>query len=193
MLTLVVEVLTIGLILSADSFSAAIAMGMRPFTRSDAIKFALSSGGAEAGVALIGALAGSKIISRFGHLDHWIAFILLMGVALHMAHEGYEEFNKKKNDLDDEEKQNGKKEFHSFTKIIIVSFATSLDALGVGIGLGVSKKPILPFIISIGAWAFISTIAGMNLASKLSKNFGPIINFLGAIVLIVIAFSMLNS
>jgi putative Mn2+ efflux pump MntP len=191
-LTLFVEVLTIGLILSADSFSAAIAMGMRPFTRSDSIKFALSSGGAEAGVALIGALAGSKIISRFGHLDHWIAFILLMGVALHMAHEGYEEFYKKKNDSNDEIETNSKKEFHSFAKILIVSFATSLDALGVGIGLGVTQKPILPFIISIGSWAFISTIAGMNLATRLSNKLGPIINFVGASVLIVIAFSMLK-
>jgi putative Mn2+ efflux pump MntP len=33
-----------------------------------------------------------------------------------------------------------KLDFHSFTKVLIVSFATSLDAFGVGIGLGISDK-----------------------------------------------------
>ena len=55
------EVLIVGLILSADSFSAAVAMGLRPFSKKDAIKFAASSGIAEALFALIGAMAGSAL------------------------------------------------------------------------------------------------------------------------------------
>lgn len=184
------EIVTVGLILSADSFSAAIAMGLRPFTRKDAIKFALSSGGAEAVVALFGALAGTFIISRFAAIDHWIAFFLLMAVAVHMAYEGLGHlFNKDKIKNEDEVK---KEEFHSFGKILIVSLATSLDAFGVGIGLGVANKPIAPFIISIGAWAFISTIVGMYLARKLSNKFGPIMNLVAAIVLGIMAIQMLS-
>lgn len=179
------EVIIVGLILSADSFSAAVAMGMRPFSEKDAFKFAASSGGAEALVAFIGAMAGAHIISRFGEYDHWIAFILLAGVALHMAYEGITELWHK--GVKEE-----KLDFHSFTKVLIVSFATSLDALGVGVGLGISNKPILPFIISIGFWAFISTIAGLHLAKKLSQKFGPVINLLGSVVLGIMAFQMLK-
>lgn len=182
------EIFTIGLVLSADSFSAAVAMGLRPFTKKDAIKFALTSGGAEGLVALLGAMTGSFIISKFAAIDHWIAFFLLGAVAVHMAYEGI-------SDLFDKNKSNQsvkKTDFHSFTKILIVSLATSLDAFGVGIGLGISHKPIVPFIISIGLWAFISTLTGLYLAKKLSQKFGPLINLFGAIILLIMAFQMLK-
>lgn len=84
---MIIEALLVGLVLSIDSFSAALAMGHRPFTSKDAIKFALSSGIAEGLVALFGALAGAHIIAKFAAVDHWIAFGLLMAVALHMGYE----------------------------------------------------------------------------------------------------------
>lgn len=181
------EVLTIGLILSADSFSAAIAMGMRPFERKDVLKFACLSGGAEAGVALIGSLAGSYVISQFSTVDHWIAFFLLAAVALHMAYEGIDHLIHKPS-----EAAETKSEFHGIGKMLIVSLATSLDAFGVGIGLGLAKKPILPNIISIGVWAFVATIVGMYLARKLSDKFGPIMNLVAAVLLGYMAFEMLK-
>ena len=185
MSSLVYESLIIGLVLSADSFSAAMAMGNRPFTKKDVLKFACSSGGAEAGVALIGSIAGAEIISKFAAIDHWIAFTLLMGIALHMAYEGISHLRGK---VEVEEKET----FHSFAKILIVSFATSLDAFGVGISLGIAHKPMVPFIVSIGAWAFITTVAGLYLSRRLSKKFGSYMSLFGALVLAVMAFQMLK-
>lgn len=179
------EVSIIGLILSADSFSAAVAMGHRPFSNKDAFRFALSSGSAEAIVALVGALAGSQIINRFEAVDHWVAFGLLASVAAHMAYEGIR-------DLVSKEVKEEKLDFHSFTKVIIVSFATSLDAFGVGVGLGISDKALTPFIVSIGFWAFVSTMAGLHLAKRLSNKFGPIMSVVGSVVLWIIAFQMLK-
>ncbi len=179
------EVVIMGFILSADSFSAAVAMGHRPFSEKDAFRFALASGGAEAICAFIGAIAGKEIISRFSAIDHWIAFGLLAAVALHMLYEGI-------GDLFRQEVREEQLEFHGFTKILIVSFATSLDAFGVGIGLGISDKPIFAYIISIGIWAFVSTIVGLHLAKRLSQKFGPMINLLGAVVLGAMAFQMLK-
>lgn len=179
------EVTIVGLVLCADSFSAAIAMGHKPFSTKDANQFAVASGGAEALVALVGALAGKEIIRRFEAIDHWVAFILLLVVALHMAYEGVKDLL-----------QNTVKEesltFHNFSKILLVSFATSLDALGVGIGLGIQTKPLAPFIISIGLWAFVSTLIGLHLARKLSDKFGPFMNIIGAMVLGFMAFKMLE-
>src|SRR5690606_25960187 len=83
------------------------------------------------------------------------------------------------------------KKFHSFVKILIVSFATSLDAFAVGVSLGVAGKPLIPFITSIGLWAFISTMIGMAIAKQASKKVGPIFNFFGAIVLISLAIKFL--
>lgn len=179
------EIIIIGLILSADSFSAAVAMGMRPFSGKDALKFATASGSAESLVALVGAMAGLHLISKIEAFDHWIAFTLLMGVALHMGYEGV-------CDLMSKEVKVEKLHFHSFTKIIIVSFATSLDAFGVGIGLGIAQKPITPYLASIGLWAFLSTLAGLYLAKKLSQKCGPIVSLIGSIILGIMAFQMLK-
>ena len=183
----ILEILIVGMVLSIDSFSAAVAMGHRPFTRKDALKFAFSSGGAEAFATLVGALAGAHLISMLEAWDHWIAFILLMAVALHMAWEGIEHWRGHH-----DEESPSKKEFHSFARIIVVSFATSMDAFGVGIGLGIAHKPIGAYVTSIGIWAFASTIAGLLLARKLSDRFGPIMHFVGASVLAILAFQMLK-
>ncbi len=179
------EVIIVGLILSADSFSAAIAMGLRSFSKKDALKFAISSGAAEAFVALVGAMAGFHLIAKIQAFDHFIAFGLLMAVALHMLYEGFCDFLSK-------EIKPQKLSFHSFTKILIVSFATSLDAFGVGIGFGIAKKPITPYIFSIGIWAFLATLAGLYLAKKLSKKSAPIITIIGSTILIIMAFQMLK-
>ncbi len=175
----------VGFILSVDSFSAAMAMGYKPFKRKDALTFALISGGSEALVAMIGALAGSQIVSYFSSIDHWIAFSLLSLVALHMAYEGIKELlfpSKKEEEF----------KFHSLIKILLVSLATSLDAFGIGIGLGLSGKTLWPYIISIGFWAFFATIIGLYLARRLSRHFGPIMNLFGSVILIIMAFQMLS-
>lgn len=178
------EIILVGLVLSADSFSAAVAMGMRPFTKKDALKFAFMSGAAEGLVALLGAEAGEHLISKIKAYDHWIAFTLLLAVSLHMAYEAIQDLRNK------EKKEH--ENFHGILKILIVSFATSLDAFGVGIGLGIAKDSITPYIISIGFFAFISTIVGLYLAKKISKRFGPVISLIGALILIIIAFQMLK-
>jgi len=179
------EVIIIGLVLSIDSFSAAIAMGNRPFSQNDALYFALSSGIAEGVVALFGALAGGQIISRFESIDHWVAFFLLLAVALHMAYESIRELMSK------EIKEEALK-FHSFKKILLVSLATSLDAFGVGVGLGFSTESLPPYIISIVFWAFSATLLGLYFAKKLSRKLGPIMGLVGSVILGFMSIQMLK-
>lgn len=174
-----------GLALSADSFSAALAMGLKPHRPKDSLKFAVSSGSAEGLVALLGALAGANLIARIASFDHWIAFGLLAAVAAHMFKEGVDEL---KNGHEESSSQG----FHSFKKILLVSFATSLDALGVGVGLGVAGRELPPYIVSIALWAFVATLTGMFLAKRLPRALGPFFNFFGAGILFVLAFQMLE-
>lgn len=181
---MIYEIIIIGLVLSADSFSAAVAMGHRPFTKKDAYRFAIASGGAEGFMTLIGAFAGSLVISQFSSIGHWLGFVLLGAVAIHMAYEGIVDLVSKEIKVD-------QLEFHSFKKVLLVSFATSLDAFSVGIGLGISKKPIFPYTISIIFWAFLTTILGLHLAKKLSQKFGPIMNLIGSIILGIMAIEIL--
>ena len=78
------EIIVFALVLSADSFSAAIALGLRKHNWRDSLKFALTSGGIEALVAFIGAIGGAGVLARFDFIDHWISFFILLAVAVHM-------------------------------------------------------------------------------------------------------------
>ena len=179
------EILFLGLVLSADSFSAAVAMGSRRFTTIDLLKFASASAGAEALSTLVGFYAGSKIIAAISEYDHWIAFSLLLGVALHMGYEGIQGL---RGQAEHEEKE----KFHRFAKILVVSFATSMDAFGVGIGLGIANKGIWPFVASIGFWAFFATVIGLHLGNTFSKKMGPVFMLIAAAVLGYLAIEMLK-
>lgn len=183
-MTNLLEILLVGLVLSADSFSAALALGVRPHRLSDTLKFASTSGGAEALVSFIGAVAGAQVITHFESLGHWVSFSLLSAVALHMVYEGWHE-------LRAPEQTSAHRNFHSYLRVLIVSFATSLDAFAVGVSLGVAGKPLIPFIASIGLWAFVSTIVAMSIAKKVSRKFGPLFSLVGSLILFTMAFKFL--
>ncbi|CEG58634.1 manganese efflux pump MntP [Legionella fallonii] len=180
----ILEPIALGLVLSADSFSAAIAMGLKPHKFRDAIKFASLSGGAELIATFIGAWAGEKIISQFSSIDHWIAFFLLFAVAMHMLYEGFIEWKNRGETLD-------VVKFHGFIKLLIVAVATSLDSLAVGVSLGISNKPLFPYLISIGGCAFVTTVIGMGIAKRIPKRLSAIFNVIAASILFILAVEMM--
>ncbi len=177
------EPIVLGLVLSADSFSAALAMGLKPHRFSDAFKFASLSGGAELIATFIGAWAGEKIISQFSSIAPWIAFLLLFAVAMHMLYEGFIEWKNRNRSID-------VAKFHGFIKLLIVAVATSLDALAIGVSIGVSNKPLYLYLISIGGCAFATTIIGMGIAKRIPKRLSVIFNVIGAFILFVLAIGM---
>lgn len=179
------EILLIGLVLSADSFSAALALGARKHDLKDSLKFAFYSGSAEAIAAFIGALSGKIINQYLDRYDHWIAFFLLVLVGINLFKEGLEEL-KGKSELEEVERN-----FHGNFKLLIVATATSLDALAVGVGIGSSGKIVYPYILSIGFWAFATTILGMYLGKKLSNRIGPYFHFIAALILILLGLKFL--
>ncbi|NBW42076.1 hypothetical protein EBR25_13965 [bacterium] len=72
-------------------------------------------------------------------------------------------------------------------KILVVSFATSLDAFAVGVGLGISNRSLAPYIISIGLCAFVTTLMGMAIGKRASNKLGPIFSLVGAVILATLA------
>lgn len=178
------EPIILGLVLNADSFSAAIALGLKPHRFKDSLKFACLSGGAELIATFIGALAGEKIISQFSTMSHWVAALLLFIVAIHMLYESVIEWKNQ------EAAQSIK--FHGFLKLMIVSLATSLDGLAVGVSLGIANKPLPLYLMAIGGGAFISTLIGMRIASKIPKRLSVIFSLLGAVILLILAAGMLR-
>jgi len=176
------------IVLSVDSFSAAFGMGFRKHDQKEAYRFALSSGFAEGTLSAFGLAFGKHIISKIASFDHWIAFSLLLGVGLHMI---YESVKKIKTTHDDNQEKK-EEDFHSYGRILIVSIVTSIDALGVGMGLGIAGNSPLLYSSAIAVAAFVATLLGLKLARSLSRNLGPKVEIVGGVILILLAFPLLR-
>jgi putative Mn2+ efflux pump MntP len=70
--------------------------------------------------------------------------------------------------------------------LVLLSLATSIDALAVGVSFAMLRVDILAPVLVIGATACAFTVAGMILGSRLGALFGRRMEIAGGIVLIAI-------
>ncbi|MDD3520046.1 MAG: manganese efflux pump MntP family protein [Actinomycetota bacterium] len=129
---------------------------------------------------LIGYAAGygfKNLISRF---DHWIAFGLLAAIGIKMIYEGAK----------GAEEDKGKNIINNKT-LLILSLATSIDALAVGISFGIMDISLLLSILMIGAFAFILSFIGFYLGNKAGRFFKGKIEIVGGVILILIGIKIL--
>jgi putative Mn2+ efflux pump MntP len=180
-----IELFLFTIILSIDSFSAALALGFRHFSFRRAFFFAFSSGFAEGMATAIGFFLGRIAQNLITQYDHWVAFLLLVSVGSHMCYQAYLD-SKSQKVASDELK------VHGPLKILFISSITSIDSLGVGVSLGLINKPIMLYSLFIGLGAFISTYLGIFLAKRISRKLGEQFEFLGGIVLILLGIKMLS-
>jgi putative Mn2+ efflux pump MntP len=183
---MILELLVFTIVLSIDSFTAALALGFRRFSARRALLFAFSSGFSEGAATAIGFAVGSFAQNFIADYDHWVAFSLLTAVGAHMCYAAYGEMRNPDNVEAEEPKT------HSVLRIMFVSSVTSIDALGVGVSLGLVEKPILLYSLLIGSGAFVATYLGLFLARKISGKLGGKIEFAGGIVLILLGIKMLS-
>jgi putative Mn2+ efflux pump MntP len=182
---MILEIILFALVLSIDSFSAAIALGVRHFSAQRAFFFAASSGLSEGIATAIGFVLGHIAQNLIVSYDHWVAFFLLTAVGGHMCYNAYQEMQ---SGIEETEEI----KIHSLWKILFISSVTSIDSLGVGVSLGLVEKPIIPYSLTIGIAAFVSTYLGLFLAKKISGSLGEKVEFFGGGVLIALGIKMLS-
>ena len=141
----------IGIGLSMDCFAVSLAIGTTTKTRLiyAATIIALCFGAFQAGMTVIGWAAGVSLIGLISAYDHWVAFILLAIVGANMIREGI-------GGNEDE----APIEKIRFVPVIVLSFATSIDALAVGISFGVLQTAVLIPALIIGIVCFLISFAG---------------------------------
>ena len=108
--------------LSMDAFAVSICKGLsapRPNPR-QAVTVGLYFGGFQAVMPLLGYLLGSRFAGMITHVDHWIAFILLVFIGVNMLRESREAAA----ELDPS---------FSPRAMLPLAVATSIDALAVGV------------------------------------------------------------
>jgi putative Mn2+ efflux pump MntP len=173
--------------LSVDCFAVAVAAGMeyKDFKAGHALKIGFFFGGFQAAMTVLGWAGGSGFKRVIENYDHWVAFGLLAAAAIHMVIEAFE-----KEDGDEDGKKEKKNPFDTGV-LVIMAFATSVDALAVGISFGLIAVPIILAAGIIGAGSFIFSVAGCYVGEAAEKFFGRKINLLGAAILLGIGVKIL--
>ncbi|MCL5970773.1 MAG: manganese efflux pump MntP family protein [Patescibacteria group bacterium] len=168
--------------LSMDCFAVSVAGGAkekRPEIM-HALKVAFSFGTFQALMPLFGWLVGYKVKYLISNIDHWIAFILLGAIGVKMIYESFK--------LDEK----GKKESILNNKVLILlSVATSIDALVIGISLALIGLNITVPMIIIGVTAFLISLSGFLIGKKLNSISGRKIEIIGGLILIGIGLKIL--
>lgn len=130
---------------------------------------------------LIGWLIGSSFQAYVTEYDHWIAFILLGILGLKMLKEAFAEDDEAKTDI------------HSWKILVLLSIATSIDALVVGMSLAFFAMNIALVVIIIGITTFILTLASIYLGKKFGERWGKKAEIAGGLILISIGLKILLS
>jgi len=173
----------IGIGLSMDCFAVSLAIGTTTKTRLiyAAVIIALCFGVFQAGMTVIGWAAGVSLIGLISAYDHWVAFILLAIIGGKMIWEGIR-------GGEDE----APLESIRIVPVIVLSLATSIDALAVGISFGVLQTAVLIPVLMIGIVCFGISFAGVMLGERLESFLGNKMEIFGGIILILIGLRILT-
>ena len=178
-----VSILIIALGLSADCFAVALSSSISKRTLSiwQGLRVGLFFGIFQAAMVVLGWWAGSRIIDIISSYDHWLSFALLSIVGGRMIWESLHE------------KENGHKttDITRWWLLFVLSIATSIDALAVGLSFGFLHINIASASITVGIVAFVITLAGFFAGKKLGDIVGKRAEIIGGIILIIIGIRIL--
>jgi manganese efflux pump family protein len=173
-----IAILFISLSLSVDCFAVSLAGCVSmPCTRYlQVFRTALTFGVFQSGMPVIGWLAGRSVVDYIDSFDHWVVFALLGIIGGKMIWEA----------LCGENENNIVSDITRGLTLFILAFATSIDALAVGLSFAFMKTNILIPVILIGVVAFGATHAGFYLGGKAGKLMETKAKIFGGLVLIAI-------
>ena len=180
-----ISVVVLAVALAMDCFSVSLANGTRmPVMKLfPVLELAFFMGLFQALMPVAGWLLGNSFLQMMEAFDHWIAFGLLLFLGLKMCIDA----------LRPEKTENKEPFRQSFGQVMLMSVATSIDALAVGISFSVIRVQIAVPVVVIGLVSFIFSLAG----SCIGYRFGQIrrINarLVGGLMLIAIGVKILLS
>ena len=171
-----------GFALSMDAFAVSVTKGMtlKKINLSIATKIAFLFGLFQGVMPFIGWLFGMNFELYIRSIDHWIAVFLLSFLGIKMIIEAI------KNDNSDDSTYLDNKE------LIILSIATSIDALAVGVTFAFLNIDIIPICVSIGVITFLVCFIGVLIGKKIGSVFKNYAKIVGGIILVLIGLNILN-
>ncbi|MCX7680209.1 MAG: manganese efflux pump MntP family protein [Spirochaetes bacterium] len=174
------EIMLIAVGLAMDAFSVSVGAGMTIQKVNFGHYFRLSFhfGLFQFFMPIIGYFVGRQIGAIIGDYDHWVAFVLLSFIGSKMIYTSLFQSH------DDVELTKG--DPSRGLNLVLLSIATSIDALAVGISLGVIGCDILFPSIVIGVVCAAFSIIGIFLGKRIGMLVGKRAEIFGGFILIAI-------
>ncbi len=174
--------LGIALGLAMDAFSVAVASGiaMGKVSSRQAFRLSFHFGLFQFGMPLLGWLLGSMVAEEIGAMGNWLAFGLLSLVGGKML---WESLHADEGCVREDPTRG--------LSLVMLSVATSIDALAVGLSLAFLRVPVLFPSLVIGVVAATMTGLGLQLGKRAGHLLGNRMEILGGLTLIGIAFKVL--
>ena len=178
----IIEIALIGVGLAMDAFAVSICKGlaMRRMNYKKAIIIAAFFGVFQALMPALGYVLGTTFANKIAAIDHWIAFILLALIGANMIKEALSS--------DDDECQDDSLRLGD---LIMLSIATSIDALAVGITFAFFNVSLLRSVSMIGIITFIICVIGVKVGNVFGEKYKSKAELAGGLILIVMGAKIL--
>jgi manganese efflux pump family protein len=179
-----ISVALLSLAMSTDAFAAAVGKGtaLEKPRWSEALRTGAIFGVIEGLTPLAGWALGFTAANYVKAWDHWLAFVLLGALGLRMVFAGFKA---------PEAEEPQKPSRHGFWLLAVTGFATSIDAMVVGVGLAFLKVDILPVAAAIGFTTFVMVTIGVMVGRVLGAVAGKRAEALGGVLLVGIGATIL--
>lgn len=177
----IIEVVLIAIGLAMDAFAVSVCKGIsfKKMSWKKATIVGLYFGIFQALMPVIGYFLGTAFETLVTRIDHWIAFILLSLIGLNMLKEAFGENDECCDDSVD------------FKTMAILSIATSIDALAIGITFAFLKTNILISALLIGIITFVICILGVKIGNKFGDKYEKNAEVVGGLILILMGLKIL--
>ena len=165
-----------------DSFTVSICGGMtmNPVRLKSALRIAFFFGVFQALMPVVGWFGGSRLTDLIAGFDHWVAFGLLGLIGARMIHEAT------RGQARDREIN-----VASVPLLLMLSVATSIDALAVGLSFAFLNVSITRPVIAIGIVAGALSLLGVYLGRRYGSLLGSKAEVVGGAILIGIGVKIL--
>lgn len=178
------ELVLLALGLSMDAFAVALCKGleMKKINYRNGAITALAFGLFQAGMPLLGWLLGKQFAQYITNVDHWIAFALLAFIGGNMLKEAFAKD-------DDCHCKNYDK--IDWKELMMLSVATSIDALAVGVTFAFLQVAIAPSVTLIGVITFALSFIGVLLGNRFGMRYKKKAQIAGGVILILMGLKIL--
>jgi putative Mn2+ efflux pump MntP len=170
-----ITILLLSVSLAMDALAVSLSIGTAGEIRSlrGKLRLAAHFGIFQSGMTALGWLLGATIVNYIKGFDHWIAMALLGYVGINLIRAGF----KKDGKAFEQDPSTGR-------TLVLLSFATSIDAFAVGLSIVFLKIPILITVIAIGLVTLLLSAMGLIAGTRLGEVFGKRMEILGGLILI---------